>query len=111
MSAGLPRIEVKFLIDANGILHVSAREQRSGKQAEIEVKPTYGLTDEQVESMILESFDHAEADIHLRQLIEARTKRTLSSRPSIRRRRIPPGNSSATTSAHQIILLRDELEP
>src|SRR5271169_4667460 len=55
MSAGLPRIEVKFLIDANGILHVSAREQRSGKEAEIEVKPTYGLTDEQVETMILDS--------------------------------------------------------
>jgi len=72
MSAGLPRIEVKFLIDANGILHVSAREQRSGKEAEIEVKPTYGLTDEQVESMILESFDYAEADIQERQLIEAR---------------------------------------
>jgi molecular chaperone DnaK/molecular chaperone HscA len=44
MVAGLPRIEVKFLIDANGILHVSAREQRSGKEAEVEVKPTYGLT-------------------------------------------------------------------
>jgi molecular chaperone DnaK len=72
MSAGLPRIEVKFLIDANGILHVSAREQRSGKEAEIEVKPTYGLTDEQVESMILESFDFAEQDIQQRQLIEAR---------------------------------------
>ena len=72
MSAGLPRIEVKFLIDANGILHVSAREQRSGKAAEIEVKPTYGLSDEQVESMILESFDYAEADFEARQLIEAR---------------------------------------
>ena len=60
MVAGLPRIEVKFLIDANGILHVSAREQRSGKEAEVEVKPTYGLTDEQVETMILDSFDHAE---------------------------------------------------
>ena len=72
MSAGLPRIEVRFLIDANGILHVSAREQRSGKQAEVEVKPTYGLTDEQVESMILESFDYAEQDIQERQLIEAR---------------------------------------
>src|SRR5205823_7354923 len=57
MPAGLPRIEVRFLIDANGILHVSAREQRSGKEAEIEVKPTYGLTDEQVEKMILDSFD------------------------------------------------------
>jgi len=74
MSAGLPRIEVKFLIDANGILHVSAREQRSGKEAEIEVKPTYGLTDEQVESMILESFDYAEADFQERQLIEARNE-------------------------------------
>ncbi|HEY6348624.1 MAG TPA: Fe-S protein assembly chaperone HscA [Candidatus Angelobacter sp.] len=74
MSAGLPRIEVKFLIDANGILHVSAREQRSGKQAEIEVKPTYGLTDDQVEKMILESFDYAEEDFRQRQLIEARNE-------------------------------------
>jgi len=74
MVAGLPRIEVKFLIDANGILHVSAREQRSGKEAEIEVKPTYGLTDEQVETMILASFDNAEADIEARQLIEAKNE-------------------------------------
>jgi molecular chaperone DnaK/molecular chaperone HscA len=74
MVAGLPRIEVKFLIDANGILHVSAREQRSGKESEIEVKPTYGLTDEQVESMILASFDHAEEDIEARQLIEAKNE-------------------------------------
>jgi len=74
MTAGLPRIEVKFLIDANGLLHVSAVEARSGKQAEIEVKPTYGLTDEQVESMILESFDNAEADFQQRQLIEARNE-------------------------------------
>jgi molecular chaperone DnaK/molecular chaperone HscA len=74
MVAGLPRIEVKFLIDANGILHVSAREQRSGKAADIEVKPTYGLTDEQVESMILASFDHAEEDIEARQLIEAKNE-------------------------------------
>jgi Fe-S protein assembly chaperone HscA len=74
MTAGLPRIEVKFLIDANGLLHVSATEQRSGKAAEIEVKPTYGLTDEQVESMILESFDYAEQDFAERQLIEARNE-------------------------------------
>ena len=74
MPAGLPRIEVKFLIDANGILHVSAREQRSGKEAEISVQPTYGLTDEQVESMILESFDYAEDDFAKRQLIEARNE-------------------------------------
>jgi len=74
MVAGLPRIEVKFLIDANGILHVSAREQRSGKEAEVEVKPTYGLTDEQVETMILESFDYAETDIQERQSIEAKNE-------------------------------------
>src|SRR5579875_49468 len=74
MAAGLPRIEVKFLIDANGILQVNAREQRSGKEAEIEVKPAYGLTDEQVETMILDSFDHAEEDFYQRQLIEARNE-------------------------------------
>ncbi len=74
MVAGLPRIEVKFLIDANGILQVSAREQRSGTEARVEVKPTYGLTDEQVETMILESFDMAEQDIHERQVIEARNE-------------------------------------
>ena len=74
MSAGLPRIEVKFLIDADGILHVTAREQRSGQAAQIEVKPTYGLTDEQVESMILDSFDNAEADFAKRLLIEARNE-------------------------------------
>src|SRR5580658_8442438 len=74
MSAGLPRIEVKFLIDADGILKVTAREQRSGQAAKIEVKPTYGLTDEQVESMILDSFDHAETDFQQRQLIEARNE-------------------------------------
>ncbi len=71
MMAGLARIEVKFLIDANGILRVSAREQRSGQEAEVDVKPAYGLTDEQVESMILDSFDNAEADLEERQMIEA----------------------------------------
>ena len=74
MAAGLPRIEVKFLIDANGILHVSAREQRSGKEAQIEVKPTYGLTDDQVEQMIIASFDHAQDDFRKRQVIEARVE-------------------------------------
>jgi len=74
MPAGLPRIEVKFLIDANGIMHVSARELRSGKEAEIEVQPSYGLTDAQVENMILDSFDNAEDDFRQRQVIEARNE-------------------------------------
>ena len=74
MAAGIPRVEVKFLIDANGILDVSAREQRSGKEAEIQVQPSYGLTDEQVEGMILDSFDNAEEDFRKRQVIEARNE-------------------------------------
>ncbi len=74
MVAGLPRIEVRFLIDANGIMHVSAREQRSGKEAEIQVQPSYGLTDEQVENMILDSFDNAEKDLAERQLVESRNE-------------------------------------
>ncbi len=74
MPAGLPRIAVKFLIDADGILSVSAKEERTGKYQSIEVKPTYGLTDEQVEEMILESFEHAEADIEARLVIEARNE-------------------------------------
>jgi molecular chaperone DnaK len=74
MTAGMPRIEVKFLIDADGILSVSAQEQRTAKYQSIEVKPTYGLTDEQVEQMILESFEYAEADIEARLVIEARNE-------------------------------------
>lgn len=74
MPAGMPRIEVKFLIDADGILNVSAQEQRTGKYQSIEVKPAYGLTDEQVEQMILESFEYAEADIEARLVIEARNE-------------------------------------
>jgi Fe-S protein assembly chaperone HscA len=77
MPAGMPRIEVKFLIDADGILSVSAQEQRTNKFQSIEVKPTYGLTDEQVEGMILESFEFAEADIDARQVIEARNEAEL----------------------------------
>ena len=72
--AGLARIEVKFLIDANGILNVSAKDTRTGKETSVEVKPSYGLTDEQVEAMILESIENAEADIRERQVREARVE-------------------------------------
>ena len=74
MPAGMPKIEVTFLIDANGILQVQAREQRTGKAASIEVKPTYGLTEDQVEQMVEDSFAHAEADVEARLLIETRTE-------------------------------------
>jgi molecular chaperone DnaK len=72
--AGMARIEVRFLIDANGILNVSARDMRSGKEQSVEVKPSYGLTDEQVEAMIKESFEKAEADFAARQLREAQVE-------------------------------------
>src|SRR5207249_5174534 len=74
MPAGLPKIEVTFLIDANGILQVQAREQRSGKAASIEVKPTYGLSESDVERMIEDSFTYAEADVEARLLIETRNE-------------------------------------
>jgi Fe-S protein assembly chaperone HscA len=74
MPAGFARIEVRFLIDANGILSVTARDTRSGKEQSVEIKPSYGLTDEQVEAMILESFDKAQEDFQERQLREARVE-------------------------------------
>ena len=74
MPAGLPRIEVRFQIDANGILSVSARELRTEIEQAIEVKPSYGLTDEEVERMLIDSFEHATADFEARLLIEARNE-------------------------------------
>ena len=74
MPAGMPKIEVTFLIDANGILQVHAREIRTGKEASIEVRPTYGLTEDEVARMVEESFAHAEEDVNARLLIETRTE-------------------------------------
>jgi Fe-S protein assembly chaperone HscA len=74
MPAGLPRVQVQFQIDASGILSVTARELRTEIEQTIEVKPSYGLTDEEVERMLLESFEHAEADFAARLLIEARNE-------------------------------------
>jgi len=74
MPAGLPRIEVKFQIDANGILSASARELRTEIAQTIEVKPSYGLTDEEVERMLIESFEHAQEDVDARMLIEIRNE-------------------------------------
>jgi len=74
VQAGMARIEVRFLIDANGILSVTARDQRTGKEHSVEVKPSYGLTDEQVEKMIQESFEQAEQDFAARQVREQRVE-------------------------------------
>jgi molecular chaperone DnaK (HSP70) len=74
MPAGIPRIEVTFHLDANGILNVSAKELHTGQEQSIEVKPTYGLSKAEVERMIKDSMMHARSDIEARQLIEARNE-------------------------------------
>jgi molecular chaperone DnaK (HSP70) len=72
--AGLPRIEVRFLIDANGILQVAAKDLRSGQQHSVEVQPSYGISDTEIERMLEESIEYAEQDFAERQVIEARTE-------------------------------------
>jgi Fe-S protein assembly chaperone HscA len=72
--AGLPRVEVKFLIDANGILQVGAKDVRTGEEHSIEVQPSYGLNDADIERMLEDSIEYAEQDFAERQLIEARTE-------------------------------------
>jgi Fe-S protein assembly chaperone HscA len=72
--AGLPRIEVKFLIDANGILQVGAKDTRTGEQRTLEVQPSYGISDTEIERMLEESIEYAEQDFAERQAIEARTE-------------------------------------
>ena len=72
LPAGVPRIEVTFLIDANGILNVLAKDMRTGQSQSIEVKPSYGLSDSEVERMIEDSFKFAADDVSARKLIEAR---------------------------------------
>ena len=74
MPAGLAKVEVSFLINADGILNVRAKELRSGVEQSIEVKPQYGLTDTEVEKMLLESIQHASEDIKTRALVEAKTE-------------------------------------
>lgn len=70
--AGLPRIAVTFLIDANGILNVSARDERTGREHSVDVKPSYGLNDEEIERMLEEAIDLGEQDLEQRLLIVAR---------------------------------------
>ena len=72
MAAGAARIRVTFTVDADGLLHVGAKEQTSGVEAHIDVKPSYGLSDEQIARMLQDSFSTAEADVKARALVEAR---------------------------------------
>ena len=110
MPAGMPRVQVQFQIDANGILSVTASELRTNVEQTIEVKPSYGLTDDQVEQMLIDSFEHAEADFAARMLIEARneaesvitaTEKTLRSPefPSIAAEELAEGEQKRITQA------------
>lgn len=74
MPAGLPKVDIHFLLNADGILTVQAVELRSGIKQEVEIKPTYGLSDAEVEQMLLDSIQHAQEDVNQRMLIEARTE-------------------------------------
>jgi molecular chaperone HscA len=74
MPAGFPKVDINFLLNADGILTIQAIELRSGVKQEVEVKPTYGITDEQVEQMLMDSITHAKDDVDQRMLIEARTE-------------------------------------
>ena len=74
LSAGAAKVDVNFLIDADGILHVTAKEVHTGIKSEIEVKPSYGLTDEEIERMLRESIQFAREDIAVRRILEARTE-------------------------------------
>ena len=74
MPAGFPKVDINFLLNADGILKIQAIELRSGVKQEIDVKPTYGITDDQVEQMLLDSITHAKDDVSARMLIEARTE-------------------------------------
>lgn len=74
MPAGLPKVDINFLLNADGILKIQAMELRSGVKQEVEVKPTYGITDDQVEQMLMDSITHAKDDVAQRMVIEARTE-------------------------------------
>jgi molecular chaperone DnaK (HSP70) len=104
MPAGMPRVQVQFQIDANGILSVTASEMRTGIEQAIDVKPSYGLTDDQVERMLLDSFEHAEADFAARLLIEARNEAEsviLATEKSLRAPEYPAIAASEFTSGER----------
>ena len=108
LPAGVPRLEVTFLIDANGILSVTAADLRTGRERSIEVKPSYGLTDTEIERMLEESMDHAEEDIRQRQIREARVEADMilhATRESLTREAalLTPGERERIAGAIEIL--------
>jgi molecular chaperone HscA len=110
MPAGMARLEVTFVVDADGILNVSAKELTTGKEASIQVKPSYGLSDEEVEQMLLESYANAETDVNRRLLAEQRveadrilmaTRTAMETTPEL----LTPGDRTAIAAALQALEL------
>src|SRR5437879_5255865 len=104
MPAGLAQIDVTFLVDANGLLTVTAREQRSGQEAKVTVQPSHGLSDEEVERLVLESVEHAREDFNARRLIELRNKADAEVRHTEKAlaaegANLPPGQREAVEAA------------
>ena len=113
MPAGLPKVEVTFMIDADGILKVSATELRSGVAQSIDVKPQYGLTDEEVEKMLLDSLTHAKDDIKTRALVEAHTEAQQmldTTEKFLSKYRPMLTEEELTTTAERMSLLREAME-
>jgi molecular chaperone DnaK (HSP70) len=102
MPAGLPRIAVTFLVDADGVLRVTAREQRTGVQAGIRVVPSFGLTRDEVQRMMLESIEHAQDDFRAREAIDQRTKAAAmvrGTRRALAMAELPPDQTYAVHQA------------
>lgn len=113
MPAGLPKVEVTFLIDADGILKVSATELRSGVEQSIEVKPQYGLTDDQVEQMLMDSLTNAKEDIQNRALVEAITEANqmiATTESFIEKHKQFLSEDETTLTINQIHLLRQAID-
>jgi molecular chaperone DnaK (HSP70) len=112
LPAGFPRIEVAFLIDADGILNVAAKDLRTGNEQSIEVRPSFGLTDAEVEDMLMASIDHAEEDFNFRKLVDARTEaepvlRGTEQKLADARRLLP--QEDALTIEERVVALRTAL--
>ncbi|KAF0248362.1 MAG: molecular chaperone DnaK [bacterium] len=110
MPAGMARVDVKFLIDANGILNVSAKDVRTGKENSIDVKPSYGLNDEQLENMLMDSIEFAETDVTQRLVVEARNEADSVLRASVKALETDAAKSLASEEREKIDLAISELK-
>ncbi len=110
MPAGLARIDVRFMIDANGILNVTARDARTGKEQSVEVKPSYGLSEEQVEAILVESYENAEQDLRDRQVREARVEADAVLAATEKAQKYDAFNNLSPTEQQAIETAKRELE-